>query len=123
MNAKEITTKLKEIIEEHFEGYLAEFMEIVEINEASVKKSEEEDIAWSSKDRALLTAFGDIEQVMHKRCGSEHDIMRYVYHFKDHDVFLCIDGSYSSWEGTSFDDDWYEVKPYKVTSTKYKRVK
>lgn len=42
-----------------------------------------------------------------------------VVHFKDHNVFLKLTGSYSSYEGTDWDSDWKEVVPKEKMITVY----
>ena len=45
-----------------------------------------------------------------------------VQHFKDHDVYIRVDGYYSSYNGTDFYDGWdccKEVKPKEKTITVY----
>lgn len=42
-----------------------------------------------------------------------------VYHFIDHDVYIRIDGWYSSYNGAEFDDYGYEVRPIEKTITVY----
>lgn len=74
------------------------------------------DFAWEYYD---ATPFGQIEKV--KSWGGEDqgsDIGR-VYHFKDHDVYLRIDGYYASHYGSDWDDDPYEVKPKEKTIVVY----
>lgn len=65
---------------------------------------------------------GEIEEVDHyggEDCGST---WYSVQHFKDHDVYIRVDGYYSSYEGTDFYDGWdccKEVKPQQKTITVY----
>lgn len=47
-----------------------------------------------------------------------------VYHFIEHDVYLRIDGTYSSYEGSDFSDaSLYEVVPKEKVSIVYERKK
>ncbi len=118
MNATELAAALQEVISEEYGN--SEFLELIELNEKIIAEAEEE---YAKKDRKILAAVGPFEQVFHSRVGGDASIMRSVYHFKDHDIYLCLDGEYSSWDATSYRQGWYEVKPEKVTSIKYKRVK
>lgn len=119
MNAEELIETLKTTIDEQY-GSLNDFLEIVEVNDLSVEGCEE---PYAAIDRKALAALGPFEQVMHKRTGSDASVMRYVYHFLAHDIYLCLDGQYSSWDATQFREPWYEVKPETVTTVRYKRVK
>ena len=42
-----------------------------------------------------------------------------VYHFKNHDVYIRIDGFYQSYNGAEFDNPPYEVKPKEKTIIVY----
>lgn len=48
--------------------------------------------------------------------GDEWYAVRY---FDKYDVYVRIDGFYSSYNGTDFENDWYEVKPKEVQITVY----
>ena len=48
-----------------------------------------------------------------------------VKHFVDHDVYIRVDGYYTSYDGTSFDGGWTccsEVKPVEKTITVYNNI-
>ena len=48
-----------------------------------------------------------------------------VKHFVDHDVYIRVDGYYTSYDGTSFDGGWAccsEVKPVEKTITVYNNI-
>jgi hypothetical protein len=46
-----------------------------------------------------------------------------VYHFKDHDVYIRIDGFYSSYCGVEFYDGYgYEVRPIEKTIIIYNKI-
>lgn len=123
MNAKELITELEAVISELFEDSIHQFMELEFLDEETVKESEKNKEDYSENDREVLTRLGPFEQKMNKRTGSEMRFKSYVYHFKAHDIYLQIDGDYSSWTGTEFNNDWYEVKPEEITTVVYKRVK
>lgn len=44
-----------------------------------------------------------------------------VYFFKDHEVYLRIDGYYASYSGSDWDNDPYEVKPQEKLITVYQK--
>lgn len=44
-----------------------------------------------------------------------------VDHFIDHDVYIKIDGYYQSHYGYDWEDEPYEVEPYEVPVTKYRK--
>jgi len=44
-----------------------------------------------------------------------------VYYFKDHEVYLRIDGFYASYEGSEWDNDPYEVRPQQKQITVYNK--
>lgn len=48
--------------------------------------------------------------------GSDHHI---VYYFKEHDVYVRIDGYYQSYHGTDWEDKPYLVKPEAKTVIVY----
>lgn len=68
--------------------------------------------------------FKEIEQKGGEDEGSEWYSIK---HFPDHDVYIKVEGYYTSYDGTNFDGEWhgnvYNVRPEKVTITVYKRVK
>ena len=54
-------------------------------------------------------------------CGSEWYV---VNHFIEHDVYIRVDGYYSSYEGTDFDgQDFTQVYPTEVKRIEYLPVK
>lgn len=115
MNAKELIKELKEAIES--DAGIHEFLEIESLDKEDLNGDGDE-------------AYADLvpfEQVEHdrKRVGYDGlDDVRYVYHFKKYDIYLAIDGTYSSWVGSDFDKSkWYEVKPETVSVVRYKKVK
>ncbi len=74
---------------------------------------------------AIESVVGSFEQVEYGRGAlGDHDSYDVVYHFKDHDVYLEANGSYSSWDGTDWSDaSFYEVRPQQKTVTVYVSVK
>lgn len=63
---------------------------------------------------------GEVEEVAQYGGEGQGDTWWSVKYFKDHDVYIKIDGSYSSYDGTDF---YYgygrEVRPQKKTITVY----
>lgn len=75
----------------------------------------------------LKSVVGDIKNIMCKRTNGsgDYDGAQSIFYFKDHNTYLSIEGSYSSYGGMDFSyaDDLDIVEPYKVEITKYKKVK
>lgn len=69
---------------------------------------------YETKDKWVLDylGLGEVEEVAQyggKDCGSTWYSVKY---FKDHDVYIRIDGHYQSYHGTEFYDGYgYEVRP------------
>ncbi len=75
------------------------------------------------KDRKVIAAVGGIKRVQEKRVGCDLDTMEYVYYFENHDIFLRIQGYYSSWDGVDFRDaKWQEVVGREIVTTIYEVV-
>ena len=55
--------------------------------------------------------------------SSDPDDYPVVVYFKKHDVYIKIDGYYTSYEGSTFDEDYYEAKPEQKTITVYTKYK
>jgi len=53
----------------------------------------------------------------------EGDHRHVVYYLEDHDIFIKLDGYYTSYDGTSWDDidQLYEVVPQQEVITVYKK--
>jgi hypothetical protein len=63
---------------------------------------------------------GPVKQVFRKGGMDQGSDWQRVYHFVDHDVYIKVDGYYSSYCGTEFEDGWdslSEVRPKEVTIT------
>ena len=76
-------------------------------------------------DEDLRNTFGVFDQIYNDRTigDGDYDGQQAVYSFKDHDVFIAIEGYYSSQCGTDFDDATvYVVRPIEVTTIEYRRV-
>ena len=66
-----------------------------------------------------LPEIGESKEVQQKGGEGEGEEWYSVRYFKDHDIFIRIDGWYQSYEGTTFENDYYEVFPKQVTITEY----
>ena len=62
---------------------------------------------------------GDVDEVAQVGGGGEGSTWYSVKYFKDHDVYIRIDGWYESYSGTDFENAPYEVKPKPKTITVY----
>lgn len=63
---------------------------------------------------------GEVKEVYQRGGEGEGDYWTSVKYFVDHDVYLKIDGSYTSYNGTEFYEGYgYEVKPREETITVY----
>lgn len=115
MNAKELIKELKEAIAS--DNGLHEFLEIETLDKEDLNGDGDE----------VYADLVPFEQVEYDRARAGYDMpddVRYVYHFKKYNIYLAIDGTYSSWVGSEFDENsWYEVKPETVSVVRYKKVK
>jgi len=67
-------------------------------------------------------ALGKIEKVEHYGGEGEGETYYDVLHFVDHDIYIRIDGFYTSYDGVSYYDKWNcckEVRPKEKTITVY----
>lgn len=65
---------------------------------------------------------GEVEEVDQQGGENEGSHWHSVKYFKDHDVYIRVDGYYSSYEGTDFYDGWdccSNVRPKEKTITVY----
>lgn len=51
------------------------------------------------------------------------EYMAKVYHFVEHDVYLKMEGYYSSWDGSEWESGFTHVEPKEVMVIQYKEVK
>lgn len=80
-----------------------------------------DDFAYEDFDKDELN-LGHIELVDEYGGEDQGSTWYVVYHFVDHDVYIKVDGYYSSYEGTDFYNGWgccSEVKPKEKTITVY----
>jgi hypothetical protein len=72
---------------------------------------------------ALLSSCGPFSVENSERLGSDFDLEQTVFHFKDHDVYLALYGSYSSYDSTDYSHaEFVEVKPREQTIIVYDMV-
>jgi hypothetical protein len=63
---------------------------------------------------------GEMKEVSHYGGEGEGETWYSVKYFKDHDVYIRIDGYYQSYDGTTFDEGYgVEVRPKEKTITVY----
>ncbi len=71
---------------------------------------------YSSKDLGL----GEVKEVQQEGGEGEGEAWNSVQYFKDHDVYLRVDATYTSYNGCDFDDSTIkEVKPVERMVTFY----
>jgi hypothetical protein len=69
-----------------------------------------------------LEELGDVSVIEHYGGEGKGDTYYTIWYFKDHDVYLRIDGFYSSYNGVDWIQGWdgaSEVKPKQKTITVY----
>ena len=104
MNFQEIKSKLEEL------EITPEQLAYLDFDE-----NETEDI-----DTIFSETFGDVEEVAQEGGEGQGDDWFAVILFKEHGVYIKIEGFYSSDEGTNFDDsEFLEVTPKQKTITVY----
>lgn len=72
-----------------------------------------ENVSWQKYD------FGQVDTISSWGGEGEGSSIGVVYHFKDHNLYMRIDGNYQSHYGSDWDDDPYEVRPEQKTITVY----
>lgn len=79
------------------------------------------DFAYSGGNETVYEGLGEVEEVVQKGGEGEGSEWYSVKYFKDHDVYIKVEGYYSSYNGTDFDgwEDCSEVKPQEKTITVY----
>lgn len=92
-------------------------------SEEEIKENIKNDQEWAKDQKYFTNKFGSYKTVFEKRLSDrDHDTYRQVIHFKDHDVYLAFDGSYSSYNGVDYAyTKPFAVRPQQVTITKYVR--
>lgn len=80
-----------------------------------------EAFAWGSEEYSPRLASGKVKLVEDHGGGEGDGEERWVV-FSVGDKFYEVSGYYASWDGTTWDDlDIYDVEPFQVQVTKYKR--
>lgn len=127
MEAKELIEKLSDTIKEY--GGVDRFLGFDELNQSKLEEwknhssypiSAEE----AAKTQKVLDTVGPFKKVNEERTGSDMDLMEYVFHFTDSNIYLRTYGSYDSWNGVSFYGElsWQQVKPRQIMTTIYEVV-
>jgi len=109
MNGKEVKETLAAILEE---------------NDVDNHQFAWNDIEEETRDQIKL-ALGEFEHVQTERTegGGDWDGAQAVFHFPEHNVYISVEGYYSSDNGMDFTDGLEVVHPVEVTTTVYKIVK
>lgn len=112
LTAKEIL----EIVEKNYSESSFAYNEWTELEEDSELEltEEEEALSYSEQEKVILQklGLGEVEEVDHYGGEGQGDTWYSVKHFKDHDVYIRIDGYYSSYNGTDFYEGYgREVRP------------
>lgn len=112
LTAKEIL----EIIEKNYSESRFARNDWTELREGSelLLTEEEEALPYSEQEKVILQklGLGEVEEVDQYGGEGQGDTWYSVKHFKDHDVYIRIDGYYSSYNGTDFEEGYgREVKP------------
>jgi hypothetical protein len=95
------------------------YEQILEVLKSKLKEVEE--FAYEDYDKEEL-GLGEIEEVDKYGGEGKGETWYSVKHFVDHNVYIRVDGYYTSYEGTSFYDEWdccRNVKPEQKTITVY----
>lgn len=69
-----------------------------------------------------ISGLGEMEQVFSRGGMDDGSTWQRVIHFKDHDLYLMVSGSYASYTGVDFYDGWdsiSQVFPKEVVEIKY----
>lgn len=78
--------------------------------------------AWNSEPSSLALPSGQAK--FFKRYGGEGKGEEYWVIFSVEDELFKVDGYYSSWDGSSWDEaEIYKVEPVEVTIIEYQKVK
>ena len=98
------------------------FEEILEILKNNISI---EDFAYHDKSILSTLNLGEIEEVSQYGGMGKGEMWYSVKYFKDHDIYIKVDGFYSSYECESYAlfEDWdecvFEVRPESKTITVY----
>lgn len=95
------------------------YSEILEVLKSKIDGVKE--FAYEDYDEEDLS-LGEIKEVDSYGGEGKGEEWYVVMHFVDHDVYIRVDGYYSSYEGVDFYDGWSncsEVRPQQKTITVY----
>lgn len=91
------------------------------LNVLKEKVGNVEEFAYEDYDKSEL-GLGDIQEISQYGGEGQGNTWYSVKHFVDHDIYVRVDGHYSSYEGVDFYDDWEccgEVRPVEKTIIEY----
>ena len=92
-----------------------------QVNEVIQNWEDDEDgFGYAIQERRYIRGLGEVELV--EQVGGEGEGDHYHVVFKAGGKYWELDAFYSSWEGTEFEDEAYEVTPQEVKVTEFKRV-
>lgn len=118
---KKLTAKeILEIIEQNYEESSFAYNEWSECDFGN--SDEFEHMGYEEREDAILQklGLGEVEEVEQYGGEGKGETWYSVKYFKDHDVYIRIDGFYASYDGTSFYDGYgCEVRPTQKTITVY----
>ncbi len=101
---------------------IASVFEELELRESDIAWMEfDEDATFTTEDGQEI-ALGPFKEVYREREGSDKDQAVCVIYSEKHDVYIGVDGYYSSNDGSTYDNGPYEVRPKEVTVTIYEQV-
>ncbi len=114
MNGKEIVETLNQIF--HPSGKVDDWVEIGDMGYAGCLTPELK--------KEIVTACGEYDYELEAdRPFGQEDVQRTVLHFKEHNVYIALDGYYDSWSGGNWDcAEFYEVKPVEKNYTDWVKV-
>jgi hypothetical protein len=121
MNFQEIIQALKKYYYEHDESDYHDYdLELPE-DERDYDEVEVDQFAFTDNDKDIPD-IGKMTEIAQEGGEGQGETWYSVKYFPDHDVYIRIDGFYSSYHGATFDNGWdecYEVRPKEKTITVY----
>ena len=79
----------------------------------------------SGRGRTFVEGIGECDEVKHYGGEGKGEEWYSVKFFPDHDIYIKVEGYYSSYNGTEFDGGWRcctEVRPQEKTIIIYKSI-
>ena len=125
MNFTEIKARLNALriepkdLADNFERYIDNNAEgdSIEIFNQTIEGQE-----WSEMNAKIDTIFKENFGEINSKRERINDDVTVVVHFIEHDIYVMIEGYYSSYEGDNYEDSSYvECKPVQKTITIYQR--